>query len=74
MIDILQIYRIILIYCCPLKLFLSIKNKGWFPRSEFSPFSSLCFLKISIQGAMNENTHFSGQPMYGLLINMLNKE
>ena len=60
-------------YWCPLKLSDNIKKLGWNSDWDIQPFRYFCFCDKTIF-TMNKSSHFIGQPAYGQLINLLDKE
>ena len=63
----------ILFYCCPLKKFRRIKIRAGFLAWNSALLVTFVLLNI-ISVTMNKGTHFNGQPMYGQLINLLDKQ
>lgn len=59
-------------YCCPLKVFDRYKL-GLDSSLGIQPFKLPLSLQNIIPVTMNKGTHFNGQPMYGQLINLLDK-
>ena len=56
-----------LLYCCPIKLFKpGRKNQGWHLLQESALFGYFAF--ATKQTTMSKSNHFSGQPLYSLVI------